>query len=48
MSALIGLPFSMTARRFGRINTGIRLVAGVFSIGFGILLAWQLVSEINR
>jgi high-affinity nickel permease len=48
MSALIGLPFSMTARRFGRINTWIRLVAAVFSIGFGILLAWELVSEINR
>jgi cytochrome c biogenesis protein CcdA len=48
MSALIGLPFSVTARRFGRINTWIRLVAAVFSIGFGILLAWELVSEINR
>jgi high-affinity nickel-transport protein len=48
MSALIGLPFSLTARRFERINTVIRLVAGVFSIGFGILLAWELVSEINR
>jgi len=47
MSALIGLPFTMTAGRFSKINEGIRLLAGVFSVCFGIFLAWKLISEIN-
>jgi ABC-type nickel/cobalt efflux system permease component RcnA len=46
MSALIGLPFAVTARRFSMINGGIRLFAGLFSILFGLALAWNLLHEI--
>lgn len=46
MSALIGLPFAMTARRFSIINGRIRFIAGLFSIFFGLMLAWNLVHEI--
>jgi ABC-type nickel/cobalt efflux system permease component RcnA len=43
MSAMIGLPFAVTARRFSVVNGGIRLFAGVFSVLFGLLLAWNLL-----
>ena len=46
MSAMIGLPFAVTARRFSSVNGGIRLLAGLFSILFGLMLAWKLVDEI--
>ena len=46
MSALIGLPFAVTARRFSVIHGGIRLFAGLFSILFGLVLAWKLLHEI--
>jgi ABC-type nickel/cobalt efflux system permease component RcnA len=46
MSALIGLPFALSARRFSVINGRIRVVAGVFSIIFGLMLAWNLLNEI--
>lgn len=46
MSAMIGLPFAVTARRFSIINGGIRLFAGLFSILFGLALAWNLLHEI--
>lgn len=46
MSALIGLPFAATARRFSMINGRIRLIAGLFSIFFGLILAWNLLHEI--
>ncbi len=48
MSAMIGLPFALTARRFAILNRGIRLVAGLFSVLFGLWLAWGLVYEISR
>jgi hypothetical protein len=43
MSAMIGLPFAVTARRFSVLNGGIRLFAGVFSVLFGLMLAWNLL-----
>ena len=46
MSAMIGLPFAVTARRFSILNAGIRLFAGLFSILFGLVLAWKLLREI--
>jgi len=46
MSAMIGLPFAVTARRFSIVNGGIRLFAGLFSIVFGLVLAWKLLHEI--
>jgi high-affinity nickel-transport protein len=36
MSFLIGLPFHFTAGRFRLLNQGIRLLAGIFSLGLGI------------
>jgi sulfite exporter TauE/SafE len=42
MSALIGLPFALTARRYAFLNGGIRLAAGAFSILYGLVLAWNL------
>ena len=46
MSAVVGAPFAVTARRFSKINGGIRLVAGLLSVAFGLILAWNLLSEI--
>ncbi|HJQ67570.1 MAG TPA: sulfite exporter TauE/SafE family protein [Blastocatellia bacterium] len=46
MSAVVGAPFAITARRFSKINGGIRLAAGLLSVAFGFMLAWQLLSEI--
>ncbi len=46
MSAIIGAPFAVTARRFSKINGGIRLAAGLLSVIFGLMLAWNLLSEI--
>jgi ABC-type nickel/cobalt efflux system permease component RcnA len=46
MSAMIALPFVATAQRFAAINRTIRLLAGLFSIGFGLFLAWGLFHEI--
>ena len=48
MSALIGLPFAVTARRFSMLNGGIRLLAGSFSVLFGLWLAWELLHEISK
>jgi high-affinity nickel permease len=42
MSSVVGLPFVWTARRFGRLNQGIRITAGAFSTAFGLFLAWQI------
>lgn len=41
MSALIGLPFAVTAKH-DRINKIIRISAGVISLCFGMFLAWQI------
>jgi len=46
MSAMIGLPFAVTARRFSVVNGGIRLFAGVFSVLFGLLLTWNLLRDL--
>lgn len=48
MSAMIGLPFAVTARRFSALNGGIRLFAGLFSIVFGLILAWNLLNTISK
>jgi sulfite exporter TauE/SafE len=41
MSFLIGLPIHFTANRFDFLNKGIRLCAGVFSLGLGVLIVYQ-------
>jgi len=48
MSGFIGLPFAVTARRFSIINGGIRLLAGIVSILFGLALAWNLSQQILK
>ena len=41
MSFLIGLPIHLTAGRFDLLNRGIRLVAGVFSLGLGMTIVYD-------
>jgi sulfite exporter TauE/SafE len=41
MSFLIGLPFHFTAGRFDVLNRGIRLIAGVFSLGLGFSIMYE-------
>jgi len=41
MSFLIGLPFYFTAGRFDTLNRGIRLIAGVFSLGLGFSIIYE-------
>lgn len=40
MSALVSLPFVLTASRFERVNVPIRLVTGTVSVAFGLYYAW--------
>jgi ABC-type nickel/cobalt efflux system permease component RcnA len=42
MSALVGLPLHLTAVRFTRFNTTLRWAAGVFSLGFGLVMVYQI------
>jgi sulfite exporter TauE/SafE len=46
MSAVISVPFVLTARRFEAINGVIRLCAGLFSLAFGLMIAWELIHRI--
>lgn len=41
MSTLVGLPFVLTARRFRRVDTPVRLLAGVASVLFGLYYAFE-------
>src|SRR5215203_5438004 len=41
MSFLIGLPLHFTAGRFVLLNKGIRLAAGVFSLGLGSFIVYE-------
>jgi hypothetical protein len=41
MSAVIGLPFALTAARFRRVDTPVRLLAGAASVVFGLYYAWR-------
>jgi ABC-type nickel/cobalt efflux system permease component RcnA len=47
LSGIISLPFVLTARRFSAMNRSIRVVAGLASIGFGLLLGWEISAEIG-
>ena len=46
MSAVISVPFVLTARRFEAINGIIRLCAGLFSLAFGLMIAWELLHQV--
>jgi sulfite exporter TauE/SafE len=41
MSLLVGLPFTMTALRFNRFNYALQSLAGLFSIGLGLLIIYE-------
>jgi ABC-type nickel/cobalt efflux system permease component RcnA len=41
MSALVSLPFILTAGRFESVNIPVRLLTGLLSVAFGIFYAWE-------
>ena len=42
MSALVGLPFALSARRFKRAHYGLQTAAGALSIVFGLWYAYEI------
>lgn len=42
VTAIIAWPFRYSASRMTRFNTGLRVAAGVVSVGFGLLLAYRI------
>jgi ABC-type nickel/cobalt efflux system permease component RcnA len=42
MSALVSLPLRLTADRFMRANLTVRGLAGLFSLGFGLFMVYQI------
>lgn len=42
VTAIIAWPFAYSAGRAARLNTGLRVAAGVVSVGFGLLLFWRI------
>jgi ABC-type nickel/cobalt efflux system permease component RcnA len=42
MSALLGLPMQLTAGRFARTHLAIQGLAAVFSLGLGLMMAYQI------
>lgn len=44
MSAMIGLPFALTAKRFSRWNRHLQFVAGSFSLVFGFFISANIAS----
>ena len=42
MSTLVGLPMHLTVRRFARVNLAMRMLAGLFSIGFGLFMVYEI------
>lgn len=45
MSTLVSVPFILLAQRAAHWHTRIKVCAGVFSMGFGSILAWSLLSS---
>jgi high-affinity nickel permease len=41
VSSLIGLPFVLTPKPFRLLNEGLQAAVGLFSLTFGLFLAWQ-------
>jgi hypothetical protein len=41
MSFLMGLPLHFTATRFDFLNRGIRICAGIFSLGLGAAIVYE-------
>ncbi|HLX12653.1 MAG TPA: hypothetical protein VKS81_07565, partial [Bacteroidota bacterium] len=45
MSALIGIPFVMTAHKSEQLNYMVRLLSGTVSVVFGLIYAWQVFQD---
>lgn len=41
ITAAIAVPFTLSEKRFVRVNRGLALVSGLASLGFGLLIAYQ-------
>ncbi|MBL8191417.1 MAG: urease accessory protein UreH [Acidobacteria bacterium] len=46
MSLVLSLPLHLTANSFSRTNVTVHALAGVFSLGFGLLMAYELGHEL--
>ncbi len=42
MSLVLSLPLHLTVSSFTRTNWAVRALAGVFSLGFGLFMAWEI------
>ncbi len=42
MSSLVGVPLQLTAARFARFNFALRAIAGLFSVGFGLFMVYEI------
>jgi hypothetical protein len=42
MSALMGLPMHLTGKYFSRADLAVRALAGLFSLGLGVLMAYRI------
>ena len=42
MSALVSLPIQITAGHFKRTNQVVRMLAAIFSLGFGLFMAYRI------
>ena len=42
MSTLFALPSKLTSRRFTRANVAVRMITGVFSTGFGLVMVYDI------
>jgi sulfite exporter TauE/SafE len=42
MSTLLGLPAYLTASRFSRAHVAVRVLAGAFSLGLGLFMAYEI------
>lgn len=41
MSLLVGLPFILTAKKFNRLNHAMQSIAGIASVGIGLLIVYE-------
>lgn len=47
LSGIISVPFVLTSQRFSAMNRSIRIIAGLASIFFGMVLGWEIGSELG-
>jgi sulfite exporter TauE/SafE len=45
MSTLLGLPLALAARRFARVEAGLRVCAAIASVVVGVALGWEIGVE---